>query len=552
MSRSETMLRCTLLSIAVMLPTAACSSGAPDDRPASVDGGPPSIDAVGDPPALDRFYADAADAVCGALVRCCDDTAQQEYFAAFAASELLVEFRDRLPPEVTLDEPACREVLAEMWTIVPFGDWIRAAERGDVTFDGAAFAACTATLDGATCGAGVRAALYDGTCLGFAPPAGGAEQRRMFHRTAGVDHACAPIRDGLGAAFFGTCDPTAAFCCYTNVDDPELGCTYPFDGDGVPRAGTCAAAVAPAGACSVTPPLAICQTGASCDADTLRCVAESSAALAVGEPCIDAGFNLLGECVDGFCDIFGTSRCAALRADGAACGAGYECQGGACPAGTCAPITSCDGMLDEPTDGGTPPPDAGVADAGLPDAGLPDAGPAPDAPAADGETCASAFDLATVSTASPLAGYQLRVAGGFGASNDYNPYTGASPALPPACSIVYDASGAELVYAVELAPGDALVMRYEVAPSSVAGGLYLLDTCAPAVTWPDYDHSGACGSNEYRSQGYCGALGCDPMVWTFHYPEAIDGAPTAPRTFWIVADHLAGAPTSFQLDLRID
>ena len=95
-----------------------------------------------------------------------------------------------------------------------------------MVFDGAAFTSCVAALDGA-CGAPARAALFDSTCFGFAPPAGGDAQRRMVHRVAGVGAGCAPVRDGVGAAFFGTCDPTAALLLLRRPRALGLGCTVP-------------------------------------------------------------------------------------------------------------------------------------------------------------------------------------------------------------------------------------------------------------------------------------------------------------------------------------
>ncbi len=427
-----------------------------------------------------------------------------------------------------------------MFAITPFGDWIAAARTDRVGFDGNAFAGCLAALDDASCGEPVRRALFDSTCLGFAAPSGGDQQRKIFSRSAGMNAACSPIRDGVGAAFFGTCNPHAAFCCYQDPDHPEIGCTYPFDGDGNPRAGSCAAAINPGGTCSMTPPLAICRTGTNCDTDDLVCIAESAAELAVGDPCVDDGFNLLGECVDSFCDLFGSSRCEPLRADGDDCLAPDECAGGDCIDGHCAALTTCDSPDD------VAGPDAGPA--------TPDAAPnAPDAgPADDGETCNTALDLEAASSDSGVSGYDHVVSASFGASNDYNPYQDATPSLPPACSLVYDATGADKVYAIDLEPGDRLDLRYAVEPSTIPGGLYLLDGCTPAVTWPDYDGSGMCGSNEYRSQGYCGYLGCDPIEWSFAYPVEIDGEPTAPRTFWIVVDHLGSTPaTGYQLDWRV-
>ncbi len=323
------------------------SEDAPDTgTPASVDAGTdPTPDAAPGPDAatvdLSAFYIDAATAVCGALYRCCDAADKELYFAPFRGSELLAAWHDQLPPEGDLDEAGCRQVVAEMFAVTPFGDWITAAEAGHVGFDAAAFGTCVAALDDATCGDETRAALFDSTCLGFGAPAGGASQRSIFTRTAGVGTGCTPVRDGVGAAFYGTCDPTVAYCCYQDPDNPGLGCTYPFTGDGVPRAGTCAAVASPGSACSSTPPLVICATGVSCDSASLECVADGAEELSVGDPCIDEGFNLLGDCVDSYCDIFGSSQCEALKADGADCTAGYECVGGACEDSKCAPNTVC-------------------------------------------------------------------------------------------------------------------------------------------------------------------------------------------------------------------
>jgi hypothetical protein len=563
------MSRSSMSVLAVAIAAGACSgSTSPSDpvadaRQAVPDGAAP--DAA--PGQLATFHADAAAAVCGALFRCCDGVDQEDYFAPFRASERLAAWHDRLPPAATLDQPGCREVVAEMFAVTPFGDWVAAAVRGEIEFDGVAFASCVGALDQAACGAPVRDALFDSTCFGFAAPGGGDQQRSMFTRTAGIGADCSPIRDGIGAAFFGTCDPTAAYCCYTDPGQPELDCTFPFDGDGEPRAGTCAAAAVEDESCSQTPPLAICATGLSCDPGTLSCVAEGTDTLDIGDRCVDEGFNLLGDCVDSFCDILGSSECEPLRSDGAECSAAYECASGACDQGTCGPSRTCDGTgggdgadagVDPDAapnaDAGVDPDAAPVADAGVdPDAApVADAGPDGGTAAADGETCETAFDLLATATASSEPGYDLVVTGTFGASNDYNPYQDAMPSLPPACSVVYDASGAEVVYAVELQPGDDLLMRYAITPGTVPGGLYLLDECGATISWPDYDDSGACGNNEYKSQGYCGFFDCEPLTWTFHYPEMLDGSPTAPKTFWIVADHLTGPATTYQLDFRID
>ena len=160
------------------------------------------------------------------------------------------------------------------------------AKAQAVTLDEAAYSACRSALDGAACGAPVGAALGDSTCFGFSAPLGGAQQRAMFHRTAGPGTACAPIRDGIGSAFFGTCDPTKAFCCFEDATKPGA-CSLPFDGAGTPRAGTCKAASDVGQACEMVGDVRFCKTGLACDADSSTCAAGADAPLPVGTACLD-------------------------------------------------------------------------------------------------------------------------------------------------------------------------------------------------------------------------------------------------------------------------
>ncbi len=480
----------------------------------------------------------AADAVCGALYRCCDADLV-DYFAPYVANERLAAFHGRLPPASPLDEGACRDVMREMLDTMYLGEWVEAAETGEVTFDGAGFAGCVGDLGTATCGIEARTALWDSTCFGLAAPAGGEEQRRFVRRTRGAGASCGPVRDGLGGVFYGTCDPAAAFCCYQDPARP--GCQFPFDGNGGTRPGSCQAVAAVGRACSAAPPLALCATGVNCDAEDDTCVDPPEVSLANGATCVDGSYNLLGTCSDGWCDVLGTRRCEPRRADGATCFGADECTSGLCRT-TCQPNLVC---TDAPhmVDAGV---DAMAVDAGVADAA---ADASPDASAADGERCASAFGLIGSSVASPQAGYTHRVAASFGAANDYNPYRSALAMRPPDCSFVYDARGLDKVYQVTLQPGERLALRVELAGGRQAG-VYLLDTC-PGGSWPDFDGSGACGNNEYGA-GFCGPLGCDAAALSVLYPTTIGGVATAPASFWIVVDQVGGDDaTGFVLDWRI-
>lgn len=486
-----------------LLACAACSSATPTTQRPDAE---ISVDAVSPAP-VPNVTARAAKAICGALFRCCDDDLV-EYFAPYRNNELLAAFRDRLPPTGTLDEAGCQVVVEDMLDVVPLGDWVARANAGDVVFVPDAFDACITALDHATCGDAARAALWDSTCLGFTPPDGGTAQRAFFRRTKLSGASCQPIRDGIGAAFYGSCEPTAAFCCF-EVPGRD-GCQFPYDADGNARTGTCQAVASTGQACSPTAPVKLCATGSDCDGDTLKCVLPIDAPLAIGATCIDAGYHSLGVCTDSYCDVLGTKRCESRRANGQACSIGEQCQSGRCKT-TCVPMDICTEV-------------------------------APPA-ATDGETCASAKDLVAVSVASPAAGFTKRVTDVFGATNDYNPLK--SSGLPPNCSVVYDASGKEVVYQATVQPGKALRLRLELADGKQAA-LYALNAC-PAATWPDSDMSGGCGSNEYNV-GFCNIVGCDPASLTLSNASNMTAI-----TYWIVVDQVAGATsTGFTLDWRID
>lgn len=291
----------------------------------------------------DALTATAAGSICKALSRCCDATSVTSYFAPWAQSTLLASFAAKIPPQHAFaDDAECAATVKQMLDITPFGDWAAAVMAGRVTFDPAALAACTATLDGAACGHDVSAALYDGTCLGFSPPPGGPFQRSMFHRLGKMGDACSPIHDGIGAAFFGSCDPTGFFCCYADAQSPGK-CALPFDKNGVARAGACAPASKLGATCSVLGNVQVCVTGASCDSVSDKCVSDGDAPLALGDLCVDGSFNLLGICQNSWCDLLGSSHCEAPKAVGSACAGGEECLSSACVSGKCGAPTFCKG-----------------------------------------------------------------------------------------------------------------------------------------------------------------------------------------------------------------
>lgn len=83
----------------------------------------------------------------------------------------------------------------------------------------------------------------------------------------------------------------------------------------------------------------ICTQKTSAD----KCVSDGDSPLALGDLCVDASFNLLGICQDSGCDLLGSSKCEAPKADGSACMGGDECLSSACVMSKCGAPTFCKG-----------------------------------------------------------------------------------------------------------------------------------------------------------------------------------------------------------------
>jgi hypothetical protein len=313
--------------------------------PSSEPGGAPPD--TGDPPAellpLGALRAEIARATCDALFRCCapgDDLAI--FFAPVANADPNGRYADviaQVPPNRELSAADCPAVLEQIHAVSGIGAWLDAATAGLVDYREPEARACIAALDDAGCGAPARAALFDQTCFALAPPDGGEEQRRSFARTAAADEACRPIADGFGGLFYGSCDPHAAFCCVLN----DAGrCSFPS----AASTGTCQRVSAVGEPCSMLLPVQLCATGLECVPDSAgqgdRCLAPSRAPLTTGAACYDPSrFVVLGECVDGYCDLLGSDRCEAKKLDGLSCAGGVECASGACEGGRCGPPTLC-------------------------------------------------------------------------------------------------------------------------------------------------------------------------------------------------------------------
>jgi hypothetical protein len=162
------------------------------------------------------------------------------------------------------------------------------------------------------------------------------------------------------------------------------------------------------------------------------------------------------------------------------------------------------------------------------------------------ETCADAPTLSSASSpvTGPAAGFQYQLLGTYGDTDDYNPYQGSDK--EPGCSLVFDAMGKEVVYSIDLRPGQTFQAELVLVGTSV-GALYLMTDCS-AGTWPDIDESGMCGSNEYASQGYC-AFDCEPLDWSFTWPMyQMNGEENVEETFYLVIDEV-GNNTAAQFEL---
>lgn len=315
-----------------------------------------------DPPPVDDSKTDPADdnadviapeeilplgsqALCRVLFSCCTSEADlAQFFAPVARAEegsVFFDLVDRVPPNAALTEAECPALVEEIHTRKGLGPFVAAANDGVVEVDGDALSLCLNALDSATCGAAALDSLFDSTCFGLQPPVGGDEQRRIFVRSA-TDGDCRPITDGFGGLFFGTCDPTQAFCC---VVDSSGECGIPSP-TGV---GVCTAAAQPSETCSSFAPVLPCATGLDCipgagPDGTDGCVAPSTDSLALGSPCYDSAlFRLLGTCDNGWCDVFGSDRCEAHLAAGAVCTNSEQCGPDVCADGICGPEQRCGG-----------------------------------------------------------------------------------------------------------------------------------------------------------------------------------------------------------------
>ena len=267
-------------------------------------------------------------AVCERLTSCCNGTDQNEFFSNFLDDERLAELAPRMPPNAPLTPESCPGLLEELYPKIWLGSWLERVDAREVIFKVDEAEVCMEELKSASCGQEVRDALFDTTCFSNLPPGGGEEQRTFFSRLPRFDEACAPIRDGFGGLYFGSCNPSRSFCCVA-ADELDGGCT-PFPVPG--KTGTCKPTSALGQSCNDMP-LQLCETGLFCDDDSYTCQVDSYAPLALGDSCMDESFTLLGECIDSYCS-WDDGVCLNLKAKGQTCNYSFECSSDFCDVDT--------------------------------------------------------------------------------------------------------------------------------------------------------------------------------------------------------------------------
>lgn len=301
---------------------------------------------VGDTPVtVDNVVTRSAAAICSRLYGCCNDQDHVEYFKDYlpvdgSSDDPLAPFASRLPPNATLDEQGCTAIMQEILPVIWLGDWLQQVRDGLVSFDDAGAWACLNHLETAACGPTLKAALYDDRCFGKQRSSTGADgQRRMFSRTRHAGATCRSTADGFVGIVYGSCDPTAAFCCVPETSNPQRCKLTPAPG----AVGLCRAVSQHGQACGVVPDVQWCATGYYCN-DLGWCESDVPSTVEVGNRCMD-GTNVVGECYHSYCDVLGDGYCHPLKPDGQDCTYPEECVSGGCESNVCGTPLFCTSTL---------------------------------------------------------------------------------------------------------------------------------------------------------------------------------------------------------------
>ena len=224
-------------------------------------------------------------------LRCRSPDDIETYFGAYALDTRFDALGDVFPPDV--EQCASTPEDAEDRALGP-GSTL---DAGLIELNSEGLDACINELNEAPCGAGVWDALLDSTCFALSAPLGGDAQRRAFRRSAAPTTPCESLNDGFGGLWYGTCDPTQAFCCVRDgfdcVTATEAGVS-----------GVCAAAATLGETCGLDP-LKPCITGLVCGPEGTCEENVEATLLSPGATCATDGVSLLGTCVGSYCDLFG-------------------------------------------------------------------------------------------------------------------------------------------------------------------------------------------------------------------------------------------------------
>lgn len=306
------------------------SGGSENEEPPGGDHNE-GIDAI----ALDDLVDSVVAATCDSLSRCCNGDEVLNFWRGIVANERLAHLASSLPPEVEYNADTCLTMLSDVFVMMPLGPWIEAVRSGQASYDAEAAHDCVERLNDAQCGPETTQLLFEGDCFSFQPPLSG--DRRPFSRLQTESEECTPIADGVGGAFYGTCDPHSTWCATMNDATAAL---TPIGSTGV-----CVAAAAEGEPCGLFPSVSVCQRGLECGLDDV-CVAKVELVdIPMGETCYDrADFTVLGDCADGYCDVLGSNLCEPAKSAGSECSVGYQCQSGNCLDSLCSERAYCGGF----------------------------------------------------------------------------------------------------------------------------------------------------------------------------------------------------------------
>ena len=95
-------------------------------------------------------------AICTQLSSCCSERSQEIYFYSYLSNVNLEDFHGQLPPNQTLSQEQCEELLPQMLDITWAGSWMKAIERGEVEFLAEEYTTCLNELQTSTCGEELR------------------------------------------------------------------------------------------------------------------------------------------------------------------------------------------------------------------------------------------------------------------------------------------------------------------------------------------------------------------------------------------------------------